>query len=111
MFPRRGLRVSLLSAQIVEGSEALRLTDCRPLPLPEPTIDPRQQPLGPEKRGREVQAVFQRPHRLLEPLLARQHRPQQEMPLRITELEADALGGRVGCLLCPAGAEKASGQN
>ena len=30
---------------------------------------------------------------------------------QIAELKADALGGRVGCLLCPAGAEKASGQN
>ena len=33
------------------------------------------------------------------------------MPLRIAELEADALGGRVGCFFGPVGVEKASGED
>ena len=100
-----GLRGRLLFPQVVQRCEALRLAHRSLIRLPEPAIDPREQPLRPEKRGRKPARILQRPHRLLEPPLAGKRRPQQKMPLGIAELQADALGGRLLRLLGPAGAE------
>jgi hypothetical protein len=111
LLARRGLRGRLLLAEVMERREGLRLTEGRSFSLAEPAIDAGEQPLGAEKRGREVEAILEWPHRLFELLLAGQCRPQQKMPRRIAELEADALDCRVGSLLGPAGMEKAAGEH